>query len=325
MIKIFVTRLIKPLWRYALVLIWMLSLLGGSGPMHQALASEITLDVDTQVDSNEQAFQGCTNQPDDCSLRGAITWANLNAVDVYVIYVPVGTYRLTLEGVQEDGNTSGDLDVYGRISLQGESAEDTILEGIWKDRVLDIHSGARVELQDITVQGGQAAIGANPGTVGEPGGGILNRGELVLRESVVRDNRAGDGAAGATDGYLEIDGGHGGSGGGIYNLGAINISDSKIMNNQTGKGGNGGGRSLLPISPPYRGDPGVRKAGDGGSGGGILNRGWLNIETSLIFSNIVGQAGSPGICRYETGTVVKSGNNGMGGGIYNQRRVEREQ
>jgi hypothetical protein len=294
----------------------MLSPLGGSKPTDQAQPAEITLDVDTNTDTND-SFYMCTNQPDDCSLRGAITHANWDADVTYVIRVPAGTYRLALEGVLEDGNTSGDLDLYGHITLQGQSAEDTILEGIWKDRVLDIHPGARVELLHITVQGGQAPHGATPGADGEHGGGILNRGELVIRDSVIRDNRAGDGAPGAIDGDLDIDGGDAGSGGGIYNLGTITIVDSTVINNLAGIGGDGTG-SCFMITCPER----CSYAGDGGSGGGIFNKGILDLESSLIMSNAIGQAGRPGECAGYYEPVFKPGTNGMGGGVYNQRRVE---
>ena len=114
----FVRGFIKPLGRSLLVLT-MLCLLGSTTPVDQAQSVEISLHVDTQTDSNDPAFQWCTNEPDDCSLRGAITRVNLDMVNDYLIQVPAGVYQLTLEGVFEDQNAIGDLDILGKVTLIG--------------------------------------------------------------------------------------------------------------------------------------------------------------------------------------------------------------
>ena len=65
-----------------------------------------TISVDRTDDV--AAASACTGNANDCSLRGAVTFANVNAGTV--INVPTGTYNITLSGA-EDANATGDLDL----------------------------------------------------------------------------------------------------------------------------------------------------------------------------------------------------------------------
>jgi len=69
------------------------------------------------LDSNAPAYQVCSDQPNDCSLRGAISKANTSPEQEYFIELPVGVYNLSLLGIDEDSNATGDLDVYGQVTL----------------------------------------------------------------------------------------------------------------------------------------------------------------------------------------------------------------
>jgi hypothetical protein len=80
-----------------------------TGTMQQSQSNIIFLDVDTTDDDISK--QGCTNAPDDCSLRGAITQARNNPTQEYAILIPNGTYRLTQTIIIE-----------GRVSLIGLEA-----------------------------------------------------------------------------------------------------------------------------------------------------------------------------------------------------------
>src|SRR6476620_11663355 len=71
----------------------------------------------------------CTAAANDCSLRGAIAFANLSPGTT--INVPAGNYNLTISGAGEgfSGNNSvGDLDVTGNnTSIVGAGASATII------------------------------------------------------------------------------------------------------------------------------------------------------------------------------------------------------
>lgn len=91
------------------------------------LAAVIT--VNSAFDTNGSLTDGS------CSLREAIIAANSDmAVDGCVagngndtIIIPVGTYSLTIPGVNEDGALSGDLDITGNLTLSGAGSARLLL------------------------------------------------------------------------------------------------------------------------------------------------------------------------------------------------------
>lgn len=180
-----------------------------------ALAVEYV--VTTNIDRNEGV---CA--PADCSLREAILAANATDGPDEIV-LPAGRYALTLTGRQEDAAATGDLDVLGDLSLSGSGATESIIDGMGADRVFDILAGT-VTISRVTIQGGDA--GGFPG-----GGGVQNRGSLTVRESIVRQNSAGDG-----DGLFRP------RGGGILSVGgSLTVTDCTIDGNSVGGTGVGGG------------------------------------------------------------------------------------
>ena len=127
------------------------------------------------------------NSDGDCSLREAIRAANTDvAVDACtagsgadVITLPAGTYTLTIAGAGEDAAATGDLDITDDLTINGAPAVSTIIDGGGIDRVLEVHPGATVQVNGVTVRNG------NPGG---NGGGIFNQGTLTLMESTVTNN-----------------------------------------------------------------------------------------------------------------------------------------
>jgi hypothetical protein len=75
------------------------------------------------------------------SLRAAIDQANASP-GPDVIQVPAGTYALGIAGQEENANATGDLDVSGDLTIIGEGAAVTTIDGAGLDRVLDVRSGA---------------------------------------------------------------------------------------------------------------------------------------------------------------------------------------
>jgi uncharacterized repeat protein (TIGR01451 family) len=252
----------------------------------------VTIDVDTDIDSNDAGYRACTGTANDCSLRGAISKANADAGNDYVINLPAGSYTLTLDTVNEDFNASGDLDITGNITINGAGEETTVINGNQVDRIIHVQSGANLELSDLTVINGQAPteMGSGQGA----GGGIYNDdGTITIQNSTIKENQAGDGAGNLSGNAI-----NGGRGGSIFNNGTLTVTNSVITENYSGDGGDCIGTGCF--------------AGDGGHGGGIYNnQGTVTIHDSTIISNTTGTQGT---C---TGTSCIPADGGWGGGIYN--------
>jgi peptidoglycan/xylan/chitin deacetylase (PgdA/CDA1 family) len=150
---------------------------------------------------------------------------------------------LTVRGTCRGAVTIGrDLHVRGvRTATSGPPT----LAGMDKGTVVTVRSGVSLKLSDLTVRGGAA----------DRGGGIVNRGELVLRNVIVRGNEARDG------------------GGGIVNDGDLVLRDSSSVRGNTARaegGGilNGGSLALEDTSVVTHNHAGV-------PGGGVVNRGTI--------------------------------------------------
>ncbi len=262
-------------------------------PAYAQGQSSFTLIVDTTVDDNSPAFQGCTTAPNDCSLRGAISKANADTANTYTVKLSASTYSLTLSGTNENNNATGDLDIFGNLTLVGEGADSTIINGNQMDRVIHITGPVTVEISSLKITGGKT-VGFiyNASTLGsEDGGGIYVEGSIfqdlannpvvTLRNLSVTANSTGS----------NYTGGASGDGGGISSIfSTVTIVNSTISSNQTGHG--------APQKP-------------GGSGGGIYN--W-HTPLTLVNSHITGNTTGDG------GDGVSSGGGGAagnGGGIYN--------
>lgn len=244
-----------------------------------------------------------------CSLREAIQAVNSGAsVDACVfngstvIHLPVGEYVLAIAGTSEDANASGDLDLLTGMTLHGAGATQTIINGSQLDRVLQVHPGAMVVVDGVTIRTGLAAPGADHelyGDDGQNGGGIANAGTLTLQNSVVSGNQAGAGGSGVPqeDDWTSLkQGGNGGNGGGIFNSGVLVLLHSKVLGNT------GGAPGFTGCVMPAR----------GGQGGGIFSSGVLVVENSLLQGNVAGNGGAS-FCP----PTSFSGPGGDGGGIYN--------
>lgn len=226
------------------------------------------------------------NNDGDCSLREAIQAANTDSVvDACpagsgddTLELPPGTYALA----------TGSLDIKDNLTINGAGADNAIIDGNQLDRVLYIHDGFAVSINDTKIINGKTAHG-DPvlGGPGDPGGGIYNAGRLILNNSMVSGNITGDGGVSSFGGQI----GNGGNGGGIYNVGTLVLNNSSVSDNTTGSGGGG-----------------INIAGDGGAGGGIYNTGTLTVNNSTVSGNTTGDGAPPGLL---------FGSGGPGGGISN--------
>ncbi len=174
------------------------------------------------------------------------------------------------------------IDVTQSMTVQGAGEGQTIIDPQSNGRVFNIGSGVNFLLAGVTIQNGKAPDGSE--SPGEPGGAILNQGNLTVTDSTFTSNRAGNGNA-MTDSQI------GGNGGAIYSTGTLTITGCTFNTNSAGNGNNAGFR-----------------AGTGGNGGAIFSLTNFTITDTVFNSNTAGNAGS-------TGQHGSPG--GSGGAIYN--------
>jgi CSLREA domain-containing protein len=259
------------------------------------------------------------NNDGDCSLREAIQAANTNqAVDacpagspnaIDEIFLPAGTYGLTLVGIGEDDNLSGDLDIKSDLVLRGSGASQTIVAGRGIDRVFHIVAGTNVTLQGITIQGGMADSDNNGGR----GGGLLNKiSTLRVTDVVIQNNEAAN------------------TGGGIDNFGGTLILQRvTVFNNQAPRGGGIFNGSSLTIANSLFESNTARNFG----GGAIYNANSIVIQTSLFLDNTanLNGGGLDNSANAVLQNVTFSGNfagvdpdtgDGLGGAIFNDGNLE---
>jgi CSLREA domain-containing protein len=169
----------------------------------------------------------------DCSLREAIIAANGSSGADSITLDPV-SYVLSLAGAGEGAAATGDLDITSPVTLTGGGAGLTTIDGSDLDRVFDVATGSSLTLVDLTVTNG---------TSDGPGGGIRNRGTLVLTRTAITSNDSPSGSDGggvallagsmtATDTSFAFN--HsGGSGGGFYvaDVATASLSRSLVETN----------------------------------------------------------------------------------------------
>jgi uncharacterized repeat protein (TIGR01451 family)/CSLREA domain-containing protein len=253
------------IWRLALS-IALLAVLALAAPAPQ-VAHAATINVTTTDDE--------LNTDGDCSLREAIEAANTDAVvdactagssGMDTIYVPAGTYTLSLTGSGENANQTGDLDVLDDLTIVGDGADSTIIDADGIDRVLHVVPDdptldiIYLDISGVTVTGG--ALTAANGLCFEyftsmvGGGGICTGGlatVLTVADSTITGNlvTAGSSVSGGGGvmavGYVglgdstvsnnSVTGEYTGMGGGLFTLGSMDIAGSTFRGNQAYIGG----------------------------------------------------------------------------------------
>jgi len=230
------------------------------------------------------------NSDGDCSPREAIQSANTNTgIDACTagsgtdaITLPAGTYILSLAGVGEDANATGDLDITSPLTISGAGAATTIIDGGGIDRVLEIRPGANAQINGVTIRNGnnsgvfnQGTLTLNGNTVSNNtrvsfGGGILNFGTMTINNSTIDDNDT-------TGTNLSA------GGGGIFTQGTMTITNSTVSNNTSQ--GRGGGIYNLDMTLNITNS--TISTNTGLNGGGVLTRdGTVNFTNTTIANNI---------------------------------------
>ena len=272
------------------------------------------------------AASACTAAANDCSLRGAVAFANTNPGTT--INVPAGTYQLNIAGTGEgfSGNNSiGDLDIRGNNTIiAGAGAATTIIQQTTaNDRVIEVNpdllANFNFTISDVTITGGKETTAV--------GGGGLITGSIGNNVTVTNCVITGNSATGT--GTL-------GGGGISHEGGNLTITGTTFANNSTSGSGGGLGYSAGDplIRTPSTGTltitgstfSGNTANGIGGGGADLFNfnlgTGTYNIS-STTFSNNSAVAGRGGAIIVESGpltltTSALTGNTAgvSGGAIY---------
>ena len=273
----------------------------------------------------------------DCSLREAVSAANLNADPNTIIFqIPnddpdynVGTGVYTIKLTHPLGGLSVDYD----LTINGPGANVLTISGNQANRIFSTQTGVALTLDGMTIRDAAA---------GPAGGAISNSGTMTISNCILTDNSAGGGGPTA-------------EGGAINNSGTLTIINSMLSNNSaTGSVGRGGAISnsgmLTIINSTLSGNTTHSTSTGNGSashGGAIFNSG-SNAVVNLINSTLSGNsavggsstpfggaqafggaiynaAGGQGVVRLTnctlSGNFVSAGDQTAGGGIYNNGGV----
>lgn len=242
------------------------------------------------------------------SLREAIIEANAQK-KCNIVLLPPGIYRLTRQGSDETG---GDLNVEFKagfsagLEIRSEVPDSdpnvTVILGYWsgggddpKHGLISVAAGAHLSIADITLEGGETSY---------KGGAIYSQGQLTVKNSILRSNRAarpGGAIAIDTAATAEIENSylHG------------NVSDS-----HGGAIAHDGGRLELRSSTLYD-----NRAGQRGGALAVVS-GTAKITNSTISTNQADQEGgglsvpSNSIVNVLNSTIYMNESRGDGGGIY---------
>ncbi|MGF6205729.1 Ig-like domain-containing protein [Pseudomonas frederiksbergensis] len=232
--------------------------------------------------------------------------------------------------------------------LNNDGIADVTLNGQYKTRVIQVNSGITATFDGLVIkQGMVAGVGAAAGTdgAGAMGGGILNSGNLTLRNVTVTDNAAsgGGGGGGVTAPYVGGAVGGGGGGGGalggqIGGHGGTASFGTGVYAGTAGGAGSGGNGGTYNVN--YMGGKGGTTVGgaggigssnySNGGAGGTATNGTVSIGgggggSGWDHSGRAGSSASGGIYNASTGTLtvvgtsvisnnVAAGGGGGGGG-----------
>ena len=278
----------------------------------------------------------CSVAANDCSLRGAVAFANANPGTT--INVPAGTYNLTIPGgfveFLNGDDTLGDLDITASgTSIVGAGAATTIIHQTQAgDRPIEVNpfldAGLIASISNVTISGGSE-------TTGVGGGGILSGAidsVLTLTNCIVSGNSAtgspGGGGIQHWGGSLNISGctfssnSTDTSGGAVSysagdplgrfpSAGTLAISGSTFSNNTASSTGVGGGALDLFDFNLSTGTYTVSTSSfnsnhaTGGSGGAIIveSGGPLSVTTSSFANNNAAISGGAILAAGTVGSV----------------------
>ena len=236
-------------------------------------ALTFTVDSTTDAVDAKPGDGKCATAVGECTLRAAVQEANAHE-DVNLINLLAGTYVLKIPPTAGIALAdSGDLDLYGDLTINGVEAANTVVDGGGLDRVFSVRPSSAVTISGVTIRNGQALEG-------QKGGGIWNEGTLTLTDVVVSGNKT------RSDETLRAHA----PGGGIYSNYALRIRNSTIEGNAAADEGGGifnDEKGTLTITETT-----VRKnVSLTDKGGGIANRGHGTVIFGTVAENVADESG----------------------------------
>jgi hypothetical protein len=270
-----------------------------------AQAAPTTFTVGTNADPGT-AVSDCTSASNtDCSLREAISQANLNDGADTIVFASGVTGAITLQ--------NGQLEITDALTIQGPGASQLKIDGGLSSRIIDAHTkyGDPVSISGLTLTRGDSGA--------ESGGAIRNyEGDLTIRNAVISGSTTGE------------------SGGAIFLFRGSLLVDSTTLSDNTASNYGGGvyfydsddaGQSVIRNSTisgnTVYGDGGGVYIDDGYTQGPVL------IQNDTIFKNHAGDASSdhggglydfsdPPVMTVDSSTIVGNSSTGGGGGVFFQ-------
>jgi len=238
-------------------------------------------------------------------LIAAINTANANG-EVNTIHLAAGTYSLAAADNDADG-PNGLPSITSALTIVGDGAANTIVEreaSAPPFRLLHVGQAGLLRLEGLTVRGGFTR--SNPLGPAFPGGGLHNRGTVLISQSTVAGNMS-----------------TGASGGGIFSSGRLVIVKSIIANNFATQGFGGGLWSLPGATIVNSTISGNRAPSGGGvSTGGFSTDGSVTVIGSTIADNYANDGGGGGLLSTSGSVVIinttiarNRTRNGSGSGI----------
>jgi len=198
--------------------------------------------------------------------------------------------------------TSGELLINQDLIISGPGASTLVISGNNSSRVFEI--AATVAISGLTIQNG----------LDYDGGAISNRGTLVLTNTTVSGNSAGDGGGGifnsgtltVTNSTLSSNSATGNFGGGIFNyFGTATVINSTLSGNSSIVGGGGidnhGGTVTLTFT--------TLSGNSAPNGGGIFNYGGPTNGSTTVKNVIIANSPRGGNCYVPQGTITSQGYN----------------
>ena len=235
-----------------------------------------TLTVKTVNDSWEGSCGGT------CSLRDAITAANLDSGDT-IVFAPGVTGTISLQAGIPLPTISANVTITGPGANVVTVSSNSMPPPYQPYPVFNIASGVTAGISGLTIANGNY-------------GGIVNNGTLTVTNCTLSGNASP------------------GNGGGIYNGGALTVTGTVFSGNSAGGGGgiyNGG--ALTVTGSVFSGN----SADDGG---GIANFGTLSVTNSTFSGNSASRGGgisnSFGTLSVTDSTFSSNNASNWGGGIY---------
>lgn len=285
-------------------------------------AQAATFAVGSPLDSVDVApgDGSCADAAGLCTLRAAVMEANALG-GAHSIELPAAPVLLTLDGPDEDGGATGDVDVTAAITFVGGGS---VIADALDDRAFHVLAGGSLTATDLDVSGGTAG-GAPSATGGASGGAFLVAGTLDLTGGELSGNeaaRAGGAIEGTPGSSTLLDGvtlsGNAtgpapGNGGALHvtGNGSATLTGLTVTGNTAAAEGGGlwnGTGTMTVIDSTVDGNTAGGALADDGGGGLFNNGGTLVVDGGSVTDNVAsGAAGSGGGLFANGGTLEVTG------------------